>query len=167
TYVTGEDSVGFLRAQGQVSAYLPVEDDARTVIAGRVRLGSIVGGSIQAIPSDRLFYSGGGGSVRGFSYQGVGPRLADNTPLGGLSLFEASLEARRRFGDRWGGAVFVDAGSVGQDEIPAFDDLRYGVGFGVRYNLPFGPIRADIAFPVNKHEGDPDFQIYISIGQAF
>lgn len=167
TFVTGEDSVGFLRVQGQVSAYLPVEDDARTVVAGRVRLGSIVGGSIEAIPSDRLFYSGGGGSVRGFSYQGVGPRLADNTPLGGLSLFETSLEVRRRFGRRWGAVAFVDAGSVGEEETPDFGDLRYAVGAGVRYNLPFGPIRADIAFPVNKHDGDPDFQIYVSIGQAF
>lgn len=167
TLVTGQDSVGFLRVQAQASAYLPVQDGATTVVAGRVRLGSIVGAGVDVIPSDRLFYSGGGGSVRGYDYQGVGPRLADGTPLGGLSLFETSLEVRRRIGDRWGAVAFVDAGAVGQDETPDFGALRYAVGAGVRYNLPFGPIRADIAFPVDKREGDPDFQIYVSIGQAF
>ena len=45
--------------------------------------------------------------------------------------------------------------------------MRYGAGVGVRYKLPFGPVRADVAFPLNKREGDSDFQLYISIGQAF
>lgn len=167
TLVSGEDSVGFLRLQAQASAYLPVQDEATTVAAGRVRLGSIVGAGVDVIPSDRLFYSGGGGSVRGYDYQGVGPRLADGTPIGGLSLFEASFEVRRRFGERWGGVAFVDAGAVGPDQTPDFGALRYAAGVGVRYNLPFGPIRADIAVPIDKHDGDPDFQIYVSIGQAF
>ena len=63
--------------------------------------------------------------------------------------------------------AFVDAGAIGFQETPNFNNLRYGAGIGVRYKLPFGPIRADIAVPLDRREGDADFQIYVSIGQAF
>ena len=167
TAVSGEDTIVFLRTEAQITAYLPQQDNAKTVLAGRARLGSIVGGDELTIPSDRLFYSGGGGSVRGFAYQGVGPRLPDNTPRGGLSLVEASVEVRH---DVWRGfqaVAFVDAGSVGFQATPDFRNLRYGAGLGLRYKLPFGPIRADIAFPLDRQAGDADFQVYVSIGQAF
>ena len=168
TAVTGDGSFFFLRATAQGSIYVPIEDDARTIVAGRVRFGSITGASGNDVPSDRRFYSGGGGSVRGFDYQGVGPQFEDGTPVGGSSLFEASLEVRRR--NIWrdlGAVVFLDAGSVGAEATPDFSDIRYAVGAGLRYDLPFGPIRADVAIPLDKRESDPDFQIYISIGQAF
>ena len=167
TAVAGEDTVLFLRTEAQATAYLPLQDGARTVLAGRVRIGSILGGEELTVPSDRLFYSGGGGSVRGFEYQGVGPRLPDNTPRGGLSLFETSVEIRRDVWRNFQAVAFVDAGAIGFQETPNFNNLRYGAGFGVRYKLPFGPIRADIAFPLERREGDADFQIYVSIGQAF
>ncbi len=167
TVVTGDDKALFLRADGQATGYLPMDDEARRVLAGRVRIGSIIGADELVIPSDRLFFSGGGGSVRGYQYQGVGPRLPNNTPRGGLSLFEASLEWRQDLGDNWGAAAFIDAGSIGFQATPNLTNMRYAVGVGGRYRLPFGPIRADIAFPLNKRDGDADFQIYISIGQAF
>lgn len=167
TAVAGEDTVLFLRTEAQATAYLPLQDGARTVLAGRVRIGSILGGEELTVPSDRLFYSGGGGSVRGFEYQGVGPRLPDNTPRGGLSLFETSVELRRDVWRNFQAVAFVDAGAIGFQETPNFNNLRYGAGFGVRYKLPFGPIRADIAFPLDRRDGDADFQIYVSIGQAF
>ena len=167
TAVAGEDTTVFLRTEAQATAYLPVQDNARTVLAGRVRLGSILGGEELKVPSDRLFYAGGGGSVRGYEYQGVAPRLPDNTPRGGLSLFEVSAEVRRDLFRNFQGVVFVDAGSVGFDQAPDFSNMRYGAGFGLRYKLPFGPIRADVAFPLDKREGDADFQVYVSIGQAF
>jgi len=167
TAVTGDSEVAFLRLEGQGTAYLPLDDNARTVLAGRVRIGSIIGGDELSIPSDRLFYSGGGGSVRGYEYQGVGPRLDDNTPRGGVSLFETSLEARRDIGERWGAAAFVEGGAIGFQETPNLSNMRWAVGVGVRYNLPFGPIRADVAIPLDPRDGDPDFQIYVSIGQAF
>ena len=167
TAVTGEDSVLFLRTEAQATAYLPLQDEAKTVLAGRVRIGSIFGGEELTVPSDRLFYSGGGGSVRGFEYQGVGPRLPDNTPRGGLSLFETSIEVRRDVWRNFQAVAFVDAGAIGFQETPNFNNLRYGAGVGVRYKLPFGPIRADIAVPLDRRDGDADFQIYVSIGQAF
>ncbi len=167
TAVSGDDSLLFLRAEAQLTGYVPLQDGARTVAAGRIRLGSIVGGDELTIPADRLFYSGGGGSVRGYQYQGVAPRLPDNTPRGGLSLLEASAELRRDLGRNFGAVAFVDAGAIGFQETPDFSNLRYAVGVGARYNLSFGPIRADIAFPLDKREGDADFQVYVSIGQAF
>lgn len=167
TAVTGDDSVLFLRTEAQATAYLPLQDGAKTVLAGRVRIGSIFGGEELTVPSDRLFYSGGGGSVRGFEYQGVGPRLPDNTPRGGLSLFETSIEVRRDVWRNFQAVAFVDAGAIGFQETPNFNNLRYGAGVGVRYKLPFGPIRADIAIPLDRRDGDADFQIYVSIGQAF
>lgn len=167
TAVTGEDTVLFLRTEGQATAYFPLRDQGRTVLAGRTRLGSIIGADELTAPSDRLFYSGGGGSVRGYDYQGVGPRLPNNRPRGGVSLFEASLEVRHDIGERWGAVAFVDAGAIGFQETPNFNNLRYGAGFGVRYRLPFGPVRADVAFPLDRRDGDPGFQLYLSIGQAF
>ncbi len=167
TAVAGEDTVLFLRTEAQATAYMPLQDGAKTVLAGRVRIGSIFGGEELTVPSDRLFYSGGGGSVRGFEYQGVGPRLPDNTPRGGLSLFETSIEIRRDVWRNFQAVAFVDAGAIGFQETPNFNNLRYGAGLGVRYKLPFGPIRADIAFPLDRRDGDADFQIYVSIGQAF
>ncbi len=167
TAVTGGDNVFFLRTEGQATGYLPLRDEGRTVLAGRVRIGSIIGGEEITVPSDRLFYSGGGGSVRGYQYQGVNPRLPDDTPRGGLSLFETSVEVRQDVGKSFQAVAFVDAGSVGFQETPNLTNMRYGAGVGVRYMLPFGPIRADVAFPLNKQDGDSDFQIYISIGQAF
>ncbi len=167
TAVTGEDTVLFLRTETQATGYLPVQDGARTVLAGRVRIGSIIGGQELTVPSDRLFYSGGGGSVRGYSYQSINPRLPDNTPRGGLSLFETSIEVRRDIGQKFQAVGFIDAGAIGFQETPNFNNLRYGAGVGVRYKLPFGPVRADIAIPLDKREGDAEFQLYISIGQAF
>jgi translocation and assembly module TamA len=154
TVVGGEESVVFLRAESQATAYMPLRGNTKTILAGRVRLGSIVGGAELTVPSDRLFYAGGGGSVRGYEYQGVGPRLPDNTPRGGLSLFETSLEVRRDVWRNFQAVAFVDAGAVGFQETPNFSNLRYGAGLGVRYKLPFGPIRADVAFPLSAREGD-------------
>lgn len=167
TLTGGDVSLAYLRTQGQASAYIPFDDEGRTVAAGRLKLGAILGGAIPDVPAARRFYAGGGGSVRGYSYQAIGPRLADNTPQGGLSLLEASLELRREVTERWGVVGFVDIGAVGTNQTPTGDDYSVGAGIGVRYNLGFGPIRADIAMPLDKREGDPGFHIYLSIGQSF
>jgi len=166
TIVTGEDGLIYTRAQAQVSAYLPLDSGGDTVLAGRGRLGSIVGGRTSSVPAFDRFYAGGGGSVRGYAYQAVGPRYGDGQPQGGLSLFEASTEVRRDFG-RFGAVAFVDAGSVATSVNPDFKDVRFAVGLGLRYNLPFAPLRVDVARPLQRPKGDAPFQIYVSIGQAF
>ncbi len=165
--ILGDENLPYLRAVTQGSAYLPLDRGARTVAAARLRVGAILNGAIPEVPASRRFYAGGGGSVRGFPYQGVGPRLADGTPQGGLTLFEASAEVRRDIIGRWGIAAFVDAGTVGEHAVFNTDDLAVGAGFGVRYNVGFAPIRLDIAVPVSRRRGEAPYQIYVSIGQSF
>ena len=166
TLIAGDRNLEYLRLEGQVSGYWPLGDRLPD-LAARLKLGSIVGGSIPGVPADRRLYAGGGGSVRGYAYQGVGPRLSDNTPVGGLSLAEASVEMRQPVTSRLGLVAFADAGSLGETSTPSFNNLAFGVGAGVRYDLGFGPLRLDIATPLNARRGDSPVQIYISIGQAF
>ncbi|HEY2178160.1 MAG TPA: autotransporter assembly complex family protein [Caulobacteraceae bacterium] len=167
TWVTGTRSVAYVKSWAQASGYLPFGKGDGTVLAGRLALGSILGGNIPDVPADRRFYAGGGGSVRGFAYQAVGPRLSDNTPEGGLSLTEASVELRHKLTDRWGAVAFFDAGSVGTSPAPDFSHVSTGVGVGVRYDLGFGPLRLDLATPLNPRHGDSPVQVYVSIGQSF
>jgi translocation and assembly module TamA len=167
TVLFGQGVLPYVKVQAQGSYYLPIGAQARTVLAARVHLGSILNATTPDIPASRRFYAGGGGSVRGFSYQAVGPRLADNTPQGGVSLLETSVEIRHELTRKWGVVAFVDTGSVGVDKFPGPGNLSVGAGVGVRYNLGFGPIRVDVATPLNPRQGDPPVQIYVSIGQSF
>ena len=170
TVLQGDGNQVYLRLTGQLSAYLPFGREAATVLAGRVRLGSIIGGSIPAVPAQDRFFAGGGGSVRGYEFQGVGPRYADDTPRGGLSLVEASVELRQRIGrTKFGAVAFLDAGSVGDSSTPDFRRVSPAVGIGLRYDLGFAPVRLDIATPLQKTQrsGASAFQLYLSIGQSF
>ena len=168
TYLIGHGTLPFLRLQSQGSAYLPLDRRARTVVAGRLRVGTIINGTVDEIPAPQRFYAGGGGSVRGFSYQAVGPRLSDgDTPQGGLGLIEASVELRQQLTAQWGFAAFVDAGSISVSRKPDFSNLSVGAGVGVRYHLPFGPVRVDLATPVANRQGGAPLQVYVSIGQSF
>ncbi|WP_298917337.1 autotransporter assembly complex family protein [uncultured Algimonas sp.] len=159
--------VPYVRAVAQGRLYLPLSAEGRFVAAGRLRLGTLVGTTVRNVPGDDRFYSGGGGSVRGYAFQAIGPFDANNVPLGGRSLAEASIEGRARITDRIGAVAFLDAGNVSDAEYPAFDNLRVGLGAGVRYMTPAGPLRLDVAIPLNPSDRDEAFQIYISIGQAF
>lgn len=158
----------YLRAQFDASGYKPVS--SRVIVAGRVRVGSITGANVSSIAPSRRFYAGGGASVRGFTYQAVGPRDALGNPSGGRSLTEFSLEARVKTG-LLGGAVslvpFVDAGTVGTTASPTINGAKIGVGIGLRYQTNFGPIRVDLGTPVNPAKGDSRIGVYVSLGQAF
>jgi translocation and assembly module TamA len=156
----------FIKLEGEATAYRRLSENGRTVIAGRVKIGSILGEELDAIPADRRFYSGGGGSVRGFGYQAIGPRDAIGNPTGGRSVAEAGIELRQRFTESWGGVAFVEAGSMGRG-LTNLETPGAGAGIGVRYFTAFGPVRADVAVPLNRRAGDSAFQLYISIGQAF
>ena len=155
-----------MRSVGQVSAYLPF-NERRFVLAGRFKAGAVVGADVENLSVDTRFYSGGGGSVRGYAYQAIGPRAEDGTPLGGSSLIEASLEARYALRPKIGIVGFIDAGAVSTDQFSDYSETRYGAGLGVRYTTPAGPIRLDVATPLNPTDFDDPVQIYISIGQAF
>ncbi len=157
-------SFAYVRAQLDASAYVPTGKSV--VMAGRVRLGTIAGASSGALAPSRRFYAGGGGSVRGFGYQAIGPRDIANEPDGGRSLAEFSLEARVRFG-AFGVVPFIDGGNIYSRQYPDFSGLRYGAGLGLRYYSNFGPIRIDVGTPLNRQKGDTRVTVFVSLGQAF
>ncbi|TRC71421.1 outer membrane protein assembly factor [Mesorhizobium sp. WSM4307] len=157
----------FLKLKGEGSAYQSLDTASKFVLAERVAVGSIVGTGLQNVPADRRFYSGGGGSVRGYAYQGIGPKDFTGQPIGGLSFFETSVEMRIAVTDTIGIVPFVDAGTVSTKSVPNFSDVKVGAGVGLRYVTPFGPLRIDAAVPLNRDPGDPHFGIYAGIGQAF
>ena len=157
----------YLRAQADAAAYQPIGNH---VVAGRVRLASIQGADAADIAPSRRLYSGGGGSVRGYGFQAIGPRDAFGNPIGGASLVEGALEARIRTG-LLDGAIevvpFFDAGSVAVGSTPDFGSIKYGAGIGIRYKTSFGPIRVDLGVPLNPTEFDAPVVVYVSLGQAF
>ena len=158
----------YARAQFDASAYQPVSE--HIVIAGRVRLGTIFGAGIFQIAPSRRFYSGGGGSVRGYGYQQLGPKDQDGDPIGGRGLAEFGLEARvrlKQFGGNFGLVPFFDGGSLTSKETPDLKAWRYAAGIGVRYYSSFGPIRVDFGVPLNRQKGDGPFAVTVSLGQAF
>jgi translocation and assembly module TamA len=158
----------YLRAQFDGAAYRAL--GARTVLAGRVRAATIQGAELANVAPSRRLYGGGGASVRGFGFQGVGPRDPSGEATGGLALLEASIEARITT-PLLDGAVqvvpFFDIGSVSQRSVPNFDFIRYAAGLGVRYKTSFGPIRIDVGVPLNRSEFDAPVVVFVGIGQAF
>ena len=156
---------GYTRAQIDASVYRPVT--SRVVLAGRTRIGSILGAPRDAVAPSRRFYAGGGASVRGYGFQDIGPRDPNNDPVGGRSLAEFSLEARVRAFGNFGVVPFLDAGNIYTSTLPRFTGMRFGTGIGVRYYSNFGPIRVDVGTPINPQRGDPRVAVYVSLGQAF
>jgi len=161
------DLFTFVTNEFEASVYQALDEAARFVLAERVKLGSISGARRARLPANRRLFSGGGGSNRGFDFQEAGPLDAMGDPIGGRSLFEATLETRIRFGESYGVVPFLDVSRVWEDNLPQFDDLRWGAGIGFRYFTGFAPIRLDIAFPLNKRPTDDTVQIFISLGQSF
>jgi len=137
-------------------------------MAGKLSGGVLVGGSeLQDIPTTRRFYAGGGGSVRGYSYQEISPDNDAGDATGGRSYIVSSVEARIKLTETIGIVPFIDAGVVSPDMAPDFSDIRAGAGIGLRYATPFGPLRLDVAMPLKKYEDGNSFGIYAGIGQSF
>jgi translocation and assembly module TamA len=155
-------------AKTEVSAYQALDADSRFVLAGRARVASEIGPGLEDIPANLRLYAGGGGSVRGYAYSSLGPRAANGAILGGRSAVDSSLEIRWRATDAIGLVGFFDAGNAFEAEVPNFSlPIQMSAGVGLRYYTGFGPLRLDIAAPINPRPGDPRFAIYASIGQAF
>lgn len=168
-WLTTEATTSFIRNEINGSYYYALDTLGQPVIAMRSGVGTILGASRDDIPATERFYVGGGSSLRGYEFQLAGPLDANNNPIGGRSYIELSTELRLRFTDTYGAVAFVDAGNTFTSEYPDFDSgLLVGAGLGFRYFTSFGPVRADIAIPLDKRGGvDDDFQLYFSIGQAF
>jgi len=149
------------------SVYYGLAGD-RVVLAGRAATGSIAGVPQGEVPANRLYFAGGGGSIRGYPYRGVGPIDADGAVIGGRSFFVGSAEARVKVTDTIGVVPFLDFGNAFDTQYPDFSEpLRFGAGVGVRYHTALGPLRLDVAVPLDRLPGDPSFAVYIGLGQAF
>ncbi len=156
------------RIVGDARIYRSFGADDRVTLAARGQLGSILGAEATNIPSSYLFYSGGGGTVRGQAYQSLAVDLGGGNEIGGTSFFGAQLEARVNVTDTIGVVGFYDYGFIGVDELPFENgDWHAGAGLGLRYNTGIGPIRLDVATPTTGTSAGERIEVYIGIGQAF
>ncbi len=156
------------RFESEARGYYSPGDEGRTVFAARLKVGTLLGPTIEQTPPDQLFLAGGGGSVRGYGFKNIGVKQANGDVTGGQSLVEGSIELRQRFGESFGAVAFADVGVVGEDSFSGFStDPKIGVGVGFRYYSGLGPIRIDVAIPLDADEGDPGFAFYAGIGHAF
>jgi translocation and assembly module TamA len=163
------DSGGRFTFDGRV--YHSLGEPGRIVLAARAQAGAIVGADILGTPRDELFFSGGGGTVRGQPYRSLGLAITRGFGpeflIGGTYFLAGSAEVRAKVTDRIGVVGFVDAGRIGAEGF--FDDIggwHAGAGLGLRYDTGFGPIRLDVAAPVGGSTGD-GVQIYVGLGQSF
>jgi translocation and assembly module TamA len=177
TFSFGRPSTRFFVTQGTGSLYFDLHDiglnktPGRSVLALRALAGLAAGASQFSLPPDQRFYAGGSGTIRGYRYQSVGPLFYNGNPIGGTAINAGTVEYRQRIGTNFGTAVFVDAGNVSQNLNPLNGTLKFGAGAGLRYYTPIGPIRLDLALPLQRRTSglNPDdaFEIYIGLGQAF
>ena len=163
----GTPSATFLLAQMSGSTYLDVFSDGRSILALRGLIGQASGVGVFGIPPDQRFYAGGSGTVRGYRYQTLGPQFADRKPTGGTAISTGTVEVRQRILGSYGIVGFVDVGQVSSHGAPFSDSWHAGAGIGARYYTPIGPIRVDVAVPLNKLPGGDSLDLYIGIGQAF
>lgn len=158
----------FSSFEGSVSGYRALDQEDRFVLAGKLSLGTLFGGAeLQDIPATQRFFAGGGGSVRGYAFEEISPYNENGDATGGRSYALASFETRIGITDTIGVVPFVDAGTVSAGNYPDFSDIRFGAGIGLRYLTPFGPLRLDVAMPLNRYDGGSQYGIYAGIGQSF
>jgi translocation and assembly module TamA len=162
-------TVDLVQGKARASAYYSLDPDSRFVLAGLVGLGAMGGADLADIPANWRFYAGGGGSVRGYAWNSLAPTGPFGLAvIGGRSLFNASAELRVRVTDTIGIVPFFDAGNAFATSFPNFSEpLATAVGVGLRYYTAIGPIRADVAFPLERRPGNGPVALYVSIGQAF
>ncbi|AUH65123.1 autotransporter assembly complex protein TamA [Paracoccus zhejiangensis] len=166
-----EETGSGAQIEGEGRAYYSFGTDDRFTLAGRARIGTIVGSDIEDTPRDYLFYSGGGSSVRGQPYESLGVEVipGPDGPIetGGMSLANLSAEIRYQLREKIGLVAFADFGQVWTEGTFGGDSGNHsGAGVGVRYATPIGPLRFDIAGPVSGETGN-GVQLYLGLGQAF
>jgi translocation and assembly module TamA len=181
TVAIGHPNSTFIIEQLQVAGYFDLNpvlgtDPGRSIVAARALAAIAKGAGEFSLPPDQRFYGGGSATIRGYRYQSVGPVFpGTEDPIGGTEIEAASVEFRQRLAGNFGAAAFVDGGEVtasardvpGAFRIDVPNTFRIGVGLGLRYYTPIGPVRLDIAVPTKRRSTDDSFEVYIGLGQAF
>jgi translocation and assembly module TamA len=163
------DNFTILKARVDAYQYFDLKKDESLILAIRLSAGGIAGAVSKTLPASLRFFAGGGGSVRGYRYQSIGPRNDRDKPAGGNFLTELSSEIRYHLSKSIGIVAFLDGGNLYDELDPQKlgKDLLWGGGLGLRYYTSIGPFRLDLATPLNPREGDSRLQIYLSLGQSF
>jgi translocation and assembly module TamA len=151
------------------TAYVPLDKDKKSILALRTTWGSILGATRRTIPPSERFYAGSEQTLRGYYYLSVSPLDRDHNPLGGRSMMIYNIEWRWRSSESLEWVLFYDIGNVYDSYIPqVYYPQLQAVGMGVRYHTPVGPLRLDVAFPLQpRRHLDHLFEIYLSMGQTF
>ena len=148
--------IDLIQYGGQLKFITSLGPRDRVIMRGAI--GTIETDDFDLVPSSIRFYAGGASSVRGYAYQSLGPTDDDGDAIGARHLLVGSAEYEHYFNDRWGMALFIDAGNA----LDSFgDDLEQGAGFGMRWKSPVGPVRVDLA---NAISDDGDWRLHVNIG---
>jgi len=170
-FISTDGTISGARVYGDARGYLTVGEEEDLTFAGRFQVGSVIGAGLSEAPADFLFYSGGGGTVRGQPYQSLGIDTvsgSETVTTGGTSFVGAQLEARYALGRDVALVGFYDFGQVGTTATPGEDaEWHAGAGIGLRYNTGIGPIRLDLGTQASGDNVGSALQVYIGIGQAF
>ncbi len=161
-------TISFLKTILSVKKYQQLPWITEPTLAWRGKIGSISHESAREIPADELFYVGGGGSIRGYPYKEIAPGEKGDL-RGGLSMLETSMEVRQNIVESMGIVMFLDGGGAYEDRVPDVEESFYwGAGLGFRYYTQVGPLRFDIAFPLDRENNRfRAYRVYISVGQSF
>jgi translocation and assembly module TamA len=154
-YLGSDTSFLQLRATGKWLWSL--SDAYRVMVRGRV--GTTIKDKLSELPVSARFFAGGDRSVRGYGFETLGPTDANGIVIGGTHLIEASVEFDRAIAKNWSIAAFADTGSAFNDNRPEFSS---GIGLGLRWYSPVGPIRLDFAHPLD--DPDRDFRLHVTLG---
>ena len=151
------------------SSYIPIGKAEYLILAQKFTIGTIFSDGLSAIPVPKRFFGGSEDNLRGYKYYTVSPLEDDDKPIGGRSAIYYTLEPRFRISNSFGLVPFFDIGNVYLDQFPTFKGKwRKSVGMGLRYYSFIGPLRLDVAFPLNRREGiDPHWWVFVSLGQTF
>lgn len=148
SFLQGISSVKWIRTIGQ-----------RNRILLRGHAGYLQEDDFNELPPSIRFFAGGDQSVRGFDYESLGPVDENGDVIGGTRLIELSAEFEHEIKPRWSLAVFADGGNAfNRTDL----EMRTGAGFGARWRSPLGPIRIDVAWPVNDVLHGP--RLHVSLG---
>ena len=143
------------RVRGTGIYALPWQDR----LIGRLEFGATAVTDFDVLPPDYRFFTGGDTSIRGYAFEALGPKDADGLVVGGRYMAVGSIEYEHPVADKWGVAAFIDAGN-------AYDDfnegIKVGVGAGVRWQTPVGPLRLDIGIPLDDDE--TSFRLHVRFG---
>ena len=147
----------FSQLQGSIKAINSINHSNRFIVRGS--LGSTWTQDFDQLPSSVRFFAGGAQSVRGYAYQSLGPIDINGNVIGGQHLMIGSIEFEHSFNNKWGAALFYDAGNALEDFN---DNLERGAGFGLRWKSPVGMVRIDLANAISR-DGQP-WRLHINIG---